>query len=55
MFIALCLVAIFVIAFCLPSYSEPFSEAGCPKCGTPTNHHCGMGACVEMCPKCDRL
>ena len=27
----------------------------CPKCETPTEHHCGMGACVDICPKCDRI
>lgn len=27
----------------------------CPTCGAATVHHCGMGACVEMCPKCDVL
>jgi hypothetical protein len=24
----------------------------CKKCGTETQHYCGMGACVDMCPKC---
>jgi predicted Zn-ribbon and HTH transcriptional regulator len=27
----------------------------CPKCDGQTNHVCGMGACVDYCPKCDRL
>lgn len=27
----------------------------CRKCGGKTEHLCGMGACVDMCPKCDRL
>lgn len=26
----------------------------CSKCGGETVHYCGM-ACVDMCPKCDRL
>ena len=33
---------------------EP-SDPTCSQCGSPTIHHCGMGACVERCPKCDRL
>lgn len=27
----------------------------CPKCGEKMEHHCGMGACVDLCPRCDRL
>jgi hypothetical protein len=34
---------------------KPIAPIVCPKCGGPTEHHCGMGACVEMCPKCDLL
>lgn len=32
-----------------------FREPPCPKCGAETKHFCGMGACVQICPKCDRL
>jgi hypothetical protein len=27
----------------------------CGRCGGKTKHYCGMGACVDMCPKCDVL
>jgi hypothetical protein len=27
----------------------------CPKCNGKTEHICGMGACVDWCPKCDAL
>lgn len=27
----------------------------CRKCGTPTVYYCGLGADVDMCPKCDVL
>lgn len=27
----------------------------CIKCGGKTEHICGMGACVDWCPKCHEL
>lgn len=38
-----------------PTPKLPFREPDCPRCGTQTVHYCGMGACVQMCPKCDAL
>ncbi len=48
----------------LPGFPRPSTDSftdrngtapTCPQCGTSTNHYCGMGACVDLCPKCDRL
>ena len=25
----------------------------CDKCGGRTTHYCGMGACIDRCPRCD--
>lgn len=30
-------------------------ELICGECGSYKEHHCGMGACVDLCPKCDVL
>ncbi|MCA1379507.1 hypothetical protein I6F34_01560 [Bradyrhizobium sp. BRP05] len=46
------LIAVLWLFFRRPE--EP-SEPRCPKCGGETEHYCGLGACVDMCPKCDRL
>lgn len=27
----------------------------CPTCGEQMKHACGMGACVDWCPDCDRI
>jgi hypothetical protein len=29
-------------------------EFPCPRCGGPTIHYCGMGACVDRCLQCDK-
>lgn len=28
-------------------------DNACPTCGKQKQHHCGMGACVDVCPDCD--
>jgi hypothetical protein len=34
---------------------EPYVAPTCRKCGAETVYHEGLGAGVEMCPKCDVL